>query len=70
APLREVIPELVEELTPVARRLGCEGELCYARRILEHGPSYVRQRRWVSAGATLTDVVDRLIRELRTDEPG
>ena len=70
APLREAIPELVEELRPVARRLGCEAELCYARRILEHGPSYVRQRRWVSAGATLTDVVDGLVRELRTDEPG
>jgi len=70
APLREAIPELVEELTPVARRLGCEAELCYARRILEHGPSYIRQRRWISAGATLTDVVDGLVRELRTDEPG
>src|SRR2546421_750977 len=70
APLREAIGELVDELTPVARRLECEAELCYASRILEHGPSYVRQRRWMAAGGSLSDVVDGLIRELRTDEPG
>ena len=70
APLRESVAELVEELTPVAHRLGCETELCYARRILDHGPSYVRQRRWMDAGGSLSDVVDGLVRELRTDEPG
>ena len=68
--LREAIGELVDELTPVARRLGCEAELGYAVRILEHGPSYLRQRRWMAAGGSLSDVVDGLIRELRTDEPG
>jgi carboxylate-amine ligase len=70
APLRETIADLVEELTPVARRLGCEKELDHARRILDHGPSCVRQRRWVEAGGTLVDVVDGLIGELRSDEPG
>jgi carboxylate-amine ligase len=70
APLREVIADLVEELTPVARRLGCERELCHARRILDTGPSYLRQHRWVDAGGTLVDVVDGLIEELRSDEPG
>jgi 8-oxo-dGTP pyrophosphatase MutT (NUDIX family) len=30
----------------------------------------LRQRRWVEAGATPVDVVDRLIGELRSDEPG
>jgi glutamate---cysteine ligase / carboxylate-amine ligase len=69
-PLRQAIGELVDELTPVARRLGCEGELCHARRILEHGPSYLRQRRWLEAGGTLVDVVDGLIGELRSDQPG
>jgi len=70
APLRETIVGLVDELTPVARRLGCEGELAHAVRVLEHGPSYLRQRRWMAEGGSLSDVVDGLIRELRTDVPG
>jgi carboxylate-amine ligase len=70
APLRRAIVDLVEELTPVARRLNCEKELDHARRILDHGPSYLRQRRWAEGGATLVDVVDGLIGELRSDEPG
>jgi glutamate---cysteine ligase / carboxylate-amine ligase len=70
APLRGLIEELVEELTPAARKLGCETELLGALRIIEHGPSYLRQRRWMEAGATLPDVVDRLIEELRSDQPG
>src|SRR5205085_8936336 len=69
-PVRAAIEELVEELTPAARRLECEAELLGALRILEHGPSYLRQRRWVETGATLSDVVDRLIEELRSDQPG
>jgi carboxylate-amine ligase len=70
APLQRAIADLVEELTPVARRLDCEKELDHARRILDHGPSYLRQRRWAEGGATLVDVVDGLIGELRSDEPG
>ena len=70
SPLRDVIADLVEELTPAARKLECEAELLGALRILEHGPSYLRQRRWAEAGATLPDVVDRLIEELRSDQPG
>lgn len=70
APIRAEIEELVEELTPMGRRLGCEGELRHALRIMDHGPSYLRQRRWVEAGATLVDVVDGLIEELRSDQPG
>ena len=69
-PLRKAIADLVEDLTPVARRLGCEKELDHTRRILDHGPSYLRQRRWVQSGATLADVVDGLIGELRSDVPG
>jgi carboxylate-amine ligase len=69
-PVRAAVEALVEELTPVGRRLGCEAELAGAARILEHGPSYVRQRRWVETGAALPDVVDGLIGELRSDLPG
>ena len=70
APLRDAIRELIDELTPAARKLECEAELLGALQILEHGPSYLRQRRWVEAGATLPDVVDRLIEELRSGRPG
>ena len=41
----------------------------YARAILEHGPSYLRQRDIVASGGTLVDVVDSLVEELRTDRP-
>jgi gamma-glutamyl:cysteine ligase YbdK (ATP-grasp superfamily) len=66
-PVREAIEELVDELTPVAKRLGCSEELRNALAIMERGPSYIRQREVVAAGGTLTDVVDSLVTELRTD---
>jgi glutamate---cysteine ligase / carboxylate-amine ligase len=70
APLAKGIAELVEELTPVARRLGCAEELAGTAAILERGPSYLRQRRLIAAGAGLPDVVDSLADELRTDRAG
>ncbi|MFN2502853.1 MAG: glutamate--cysteine ligase [Acidimicrobiales bacterium] len=69
-PLRQSVEELVDELTPVAGRLGCTDELHVLLEILEHGPSYARQRELVAGGGTLTDVVDALTAELRTDRPG
>lgn len=63
------IRHLVEELAPVAKRLGCEDELAAVAPILEHGPSYVRQRRLVAAGGDLADVVDSLAEELATGQP-
>jgi carboxylate-amine ligase len=41
-----------------------------AGRILDHGPSYLRQRRLVVEGASLADVVAGLVDELQTDRPG
>ncbi len=66
-PVREAIEELVEELTPVARRLGCSDELRNALAMMERGPSYIRQREVIAAGGAMTDVVDSLVTELRTD---
>jgi glutamate---cysteine ligase / carboxylate-amine ligase len=68
-PMRDAITLLVEELTPTARRLGCEGEVVQALQIVEQGPSYMRQRDVVASGGTLVDVVDSLMEELRTDQP-
>ena len=60
---------LVEELRPIAERLGCLKELEHNAAILDHGPSYLRQRAVVAGGGELVDVVDSLIAELRTDQP-
>jgi carboxylate-amine ligase len=68
-PLRDAVTELVEELTPIARRLGCVTELHDTLSILERGPSYIRQRQVVAAGGSLVDVVDSVIAELRSDGP-
>jgi carboxylate-amine ligase len=68
-PITDAVADLVEELTPTARRLGCEAEARHAVDIIEHGPSYLRQRDVVASGGTLVDVVDSLIDELRTDRP-
>jgi carboxylate-amine ligase len=69
-PLRTAVEELVHELTPVAGRLGCTDELQLVLEILDHGPSYVRQRNVVADGGSLADVVDSLVSELRSDRPG
>jgi carboxylate-amine ligase len=69
-PLRDLVPELVDELVPIAERLGCTKELLRAKRILEVGPSYARQRAAAeAAGGDLTAVVDGLLGEMRNDAP-
>ncbi|MFP5316766.1 MAG: glutamate--cysteine ligase [Acidimicrobiia bacterium] len=69
-PLGDSVRAVVAELGPVAAELGCAGELRSLLDIVELGPSYVRQRNLVAAGASLMDVVDSLVEELRTDRPG
>ncbi len=68
-PVAQSIRELVEELTPVASRLGCLDELTSNLDTLDRGPSYLRQRRVVEAGGSAVDVVDSLVREMETDRP-
>jgi carboxylate-amine ligase len=67
SPVRTELSRLVDELAPVARRLGCDDDLRYAL-VMAERPSYVRQRDIVQAGGSLVDVVDSLITELRTNE--
>ena len=69
-PIQESIRELLNELAPTATKLGCTDELSGIRLILEHGPSYKRQRAVVAAGGSLIDVVDLLRDEMLTDTPG
>jgi len=68
-PVAQSIRELVEELSPVASRLGCLDELRSNLDVLEHGPSYLRQRRVVEAGGGPVEIVDSLLREMETDTP-
>jgi carboxylate-amine ligase len=65
--LADSVRELIEELAPVAQRLGCLDELRSNLDVLDRGPSYLRQRRVLAAGGSYADVVDSLIRELETD---
>jgi carboxylate-amine ligase len=67
-PLREAIGDLIEELTPTARRLGCADELSSLRHTLKAGSSADRQRRVVAEGGTLVDVVDLLVKEMATNQ--
>lgn len=66
--LRHGLEELIEELAPVARRLGCLDELGHLSRMLETGTSADRQRKIVADGGSLVDVVYALRKELLTDE--
>ena len=60
------LDDLLERLTPVARRLGCEAELRSVADIPRRGGSYQRQRRVASESAgDLVAVVDALVTELR-----
>ena len=69
-PLREALRELVEELTPTAKRLGCAAELADVLRIIEVGASYERQRAVAAAhDGRLEPVVDSLLAEMRDGLP-
>ena len=68
-PAREELRRLVDELAPVAERLGCTDELADVGRILEVGASYERQRRVADGGRNLWAVTDQLARELSSGEP-
>jgi carboxylate-amine ligase len=69
-PLRDLVEELVDDLSPVGERLGCSKELLRAKRILDVGPSYLRQRKAAAAAnGNLQAVVDGLLAEMRNDAP-
>jgi carboxylate-amine ligase len=60
------LADLLERLTPVARRLGCEPELRSVADIPQIGASYQRQRAVAQqTGGDLVAVVDSVVRELR-----
>lgn len=68
-PLAEHVREWIERLGPTARRLGCFDELLQIETMLQHGPSYERQRTLCEAHGSLEGVVDGMVDELATDRP-
>ena len=69
-PVRDLLAELVEDLRPVARRLGCETELASVLDVLERGASYERQRAVAASNdGDLDSVVDLLLREFASGRP-
>jgi carboxylate-amine ligase len=66
-PMRQAIEQLVAEVAPQAEALGCAEQLAEVLRIVETGPSYVRQRAVSEGGRNLWAVVDLLARELAED---
>jgi carboxylate-amine ligase len=69
-PVRQAIGDLVEDLMPVAKRLGCDTELADVERILRVGASYQRQRAVAAAhDGDLRCVVDSLLAEMRDGLP-
>lgn len=64
---RALLVELVDELMPVAERLGSAAELADVRWIVERGAGYERARRVIEGGGTVADVVASLAHELDAD---
>ncbi len=62
----EDLADLLEQLAPVARRLGCTDELAAVADIPRVGGSYQRQRQVAhESGGDLVAVVDSVVQELR-----
>jgi carboxylate-amine ligase len=69
-PVRAELADLVDDLLPVARRLGCAAELASIGDVLSVGASYERQRAAARrADGDLSRVVDTLLTEMNIGRP-
>jgi len=66
--LRDEMGQLLPALEPLAVSLGCSTELRRLGAIVEHGPSYARQRRVFEPRRQLAAVVEALTYEFETDD--
>ncbi|KAE8763488.1 glutamate--cysteine ligase [Georgenia thermotolerans] len=64
----DTVTRMLDELAPVAERLGCVAELGDVRRILDDGASYQRQLRVAERGG-LDGVVASMVAEMRAGHP-
>ena len=67
--VKDELAEIVEELTPIARELGCVNELELIHEIIDNGAGYERQRRMFEETGSWRKVVEETCRELRTFRP-
>lgn len=67
--IKDDLAEMVEELTPIARELGCVNELKLIHEIIDNGAGYERQRRLFEETGSWRKVVEETCRELRTFRP-
>jgi glutamate---cysteine ligase / carboxylate-amine ligase len=67
--IRRSIGDLLEDLTPVADRLGCGADLANIHKILERGTSATRQREVHQRAGRLSAVVDSLVHEMKSGAP-
>ncbi len=63
-PMRQVLEEALEMMTPTAAELGEKQRLLALEQSLATGPSYVRQRQTYAKTKTPREVVNLLVREL------
>ncbi|PID98464.1 MAG: glutamate--cysteine ligase [Actinomycetales bacterium] len=69
-PLTEGLLEWIERLEPVAEELGCYEELVFCRKLVDHGPSYLRQRRVADENnGDLKAVTQSLADEMKNESP-
>jgi carboxylate-amine ligase len=66
-PITSSIRDLLDQLFPVARELGCDKELADLETIMQRGPSSDRQRQVFEQTGSLVEVARSLVTELRTD---
>ena len=67
--VKDELAEMVDELSPIARELGCVNELNLIHEIIEGGAGYERQRRLFTETGSWREVVEETCRELRTFRP-
>ncbi|MDK4232462.1 glutamate--cysteine ligase [Corynebacterium accolens] len=67
--VKDELAQMVEELTPLARELGCAEELAVVHEIIDGGAGYERQRRLFQETGSWRDVVEETCRELHTFRP-
>ena len=56
----DIIKKMINDFTPLSRRLNCHEELMSVREMLDHGPSYLRQRKVFEKSGQFEIVVDAL----------